>query len=436
MVMSASAACGPGDTTGPCSVHAISAGGYFTCALLGEGVVKCWGENAYGDLGTSDLDNRGDAPDEMGDHLHPLDLGAGRAATAVVTGFAHGCALMSGGSVKCWGHASVGQLGLGDTEDRGDSPGEMGTALPAVPLGDTKPVQMLAAGADHTCALFEGGKVKCWGFNYSGQLGLGDTLKRGAAAGEMGGALPYVNLGEGVKARQIVAGGSHTCALFTTGKVKCWGDNTNGELGLGDHTSRGKTPGQMGDALPYVDLGAGRTAVQIAAGWDHTCALLDDGAVKCWGHNDFGQLGLGDTESRGNSLSDMGDHLPPVNLGEGLTVVQIAAGVGHTCAVTDVGVKCWGRNDLGQLGLGDTDLRGDEPGEMGDTLPFVDLGEDAHATALTLGATHTCALVGPLGVKCWGDNYSGQLGQGDAKDRGDSPDQMGDELSPVDLGAP
>ena len=159
------------------------------------------------------------------------------------------------------------------------------------------------------------------------------------------------------------------------GVIKCWGSNDYGQLGLGDTSIRGDGPGEMGDDLPAVDLGPGRTAKMIAGGSNHACAVLDDDSVKCWGRNDYGQLGLGHTSDRGDNINEMGDKLPAVDLGTGRTAKMISAGEAHTCALLDDdSLKCWGRNDYGQLGIGDTDRRGDGPGEMGDDLPFVDLG--------------------------------------------------------------
>jgi alpha-tubulin suppressor-like RCC1 family protein len=131
----------------------------------------------------------------------------------------------------------------------------------------------------------------------------------------------------------------------------------------------------MGDNLPAVDLGAGKTAVQISGGGEsNTCALLNDASVKCWGSNSLGQLGLGDTETRGDGPGEMGDNLLAIDLGTGKTVVQISANIGHACAVlNDASVKCWGYNEFGQLGLGDTEHRGYKPGQMGDDLPAVSL---------------------------------------------------------------
>jgi alpha-tubulin suppressor-like RCC1 family protein len=348
--------------------------GVSPCALLDDGSVKCWGSNAYGTLGLGDMKNRGDEPGEMGDALPPVNLGS-RRAISISVGSGHACAVLDDGSAKCWGHNHLGQLGLGDTEDRGDEPGEMGDALPAVNLGNGARLTAIAAGYAHTCALLQNGSVKCWGFGGDGSLGLGDTEGRGDEPGEMGGALPAVNLGSGRRATAIAAGGSDSCALLDDGSIKCWGYNPLGRLGLGDSEWRGDEPGEMGDDLPTVSLGTGRQAVRISARNGLVAAVLDDGALKSWGYNDLGQLGLGDIETRGDELGDMGDALPAVNLGSGRSASSVAASGNHSCALLDDGtLKCWGGNAYGSLGLGDTENRGDQPGEMGDALPAVELG--------------------------------------------------------------
>lgn len=139
-----------------------------------------------------------------------------------------------------------------------------------------------------------------------------------------------------------MAASGHTCAVLSHGAVKCWGRNEWGQLGLGDPFDRGANPGDMGDSLPAVDLGSGQGAVALAVS-SHTCALLSDGSVKCWGLNDYGQLGLGDTENRGDGPGEMCDNLPAVSLGTGRTAVGLVAGWGHGCARLDDGsAKCWG----------------------------------------------------------------------------------------------
>ena len=224
---------------------------------------------------------------------------ASGAAAVIAAGTNHSCALLEGGNVKCWGANNFGQLGAGDTVARGDGAGEMGDALPVIALGTGRTATAIAAGNNHTCALLDDASVKCWGYNFRGQLGLGDTAHRGDGGGEMGDSLPAVALGPGRVPSAITAGANHSCALFDDGTVKCWGDNLGGKLGLGDTVDRGDGPNEMGDDLPVLMLGTGRTATAITAGANHTCSVLDDGTVKCWGDNAFGKLGLGDTDDRG-----------------------------------------------------------------------------------------------------------------------------------------
>ena len=157
--------------------------------------------------------------------------------------------------------------------------------------------------------------MKCWGLNTGGELGLGDKLARGDESGEMGDLLPSVKLGTGRKPIGIGAGSWHTCALLDNHDVKCWGC-PGAALGLGDDLAHGDDPSDMGDQLPKVDLGTGRTAIALAVGGDHNCAALDNGTVKCWGMNDDGNLGIGSTiASVGGKPGEMGDKLPAVDLG-------------------------------------------------------------------------------------------------------------------------
>ena len=203
----------------------------------------------------------------------------------------HSCAILDSGKVKCWGENPYGQLGLGDKKSRGDKPNQMGTSLMYVGIEST--VVQLRLGSFHTCAQLDNGKVKCWGYNHYGQLGYGDIKHRGDDSNEMGDNLPYVDVGGTVV--QIELGQSHTCALLDNGKVKCWGNSFYGQLGYGDKNNKGDNSNEMGDNLPYVDVGG--TVVQLELGYEHTCALLDNGKVKCWGHNNFGQLGVGDANN-------------------------------------------------------------------------------------------------------------------------------------------
>jgi alpha-tubulin suppressor-like RCC1 family protein len=190
----------------------------------------------------------------------------------------------------------------------------------------------------------------------------------------------------------------------------------------------------MGDNLPAIDLGSGRTALAISAGSAHACALLDNSAVKCWGFNTNGQLGQGSVDHLGDAGSEMGDNLPAIDLGSGRTALAISAGSAHTCAVLDnSAVKCWGYNNNGQLGQGSTSNLGDGSGEMGDNLTAIDLGSGRTALAISAGSAHTCALLDNSAFKCWGQNDNGQLGQGSTSNLGDGSGEMGDNLTAIDL---
>jgi hypothetical protein len=162
----------------------------------------------------------------------------------------------------------------------------------------------------------------------------------------MGANLPSVDLGANWTVVEVAAGGyhtsGHTCARLENGAaraVKCWGRNNHGQLGLGDTTDRGDVGGGMGGNLSAVQLGTGRSAVALSLGWGHSCALLDDASVKCWGEN-AGTLGQGDRNNRGDVGGEMGDILPAVDLGDGRTAVQIATGDSHTCALLDNAQLC------------------------------------------------------------------------------------------------
>ncbi len=418
----------------PHTAIGIATGTGHSCALLDNGQIKCWGGAWSGQLGTGSVANKGDQAGQLGNALGYVDLGGQFSATAVVAGDEHTCALLDDGKVKCWGANDFGQLGLGNAVYRGDNAGEMGNSLPTVNLGTGRTAKQLAAGGWHTCAILDNNNVKCWGKNTYGQLGLGDANHRGDGAGEMGDSLPAVNLGSGRTAKQIAAGWGHTCAVLDNNTLKCWGGNGYGQLGQGKQDLLGNDPGEMA-ALAAISLGTGRTVRSVAGGSAHTCAVLDNYAVKCWGRNDYGQLGLGDTVNRGDNAGEMGDSLPAVALGTGRTGRIVGAGEYHSCAKLDNNtVKCWGKSSFGELGLGDTTTRGDGLNEMGTALPAVSLGSGRTVKLLSTRMFHTCAILDNDQVKCWGWNPYGGLGLGDVNTRGDGPSEMGDSLAQVQLG--
>lgn len=296
-------------------------------------------------------------------------------AKAVGAGHGDTCELMNGGGVKCWGWNFAGQLGDETTMDR---------LKPVRVLGVANDVQAIAVGGAHNCALTKAGGVMCWGNNGSGQLGDGTT-------GNSATPLRVVGLTSGVKA--IAAGGAHTCALLVGGAVKCWGSNVTGQLGIG-----ASGPG-TGSTTPVQVSGLSSGVAAIAAGPLHTCAVVAGGAVKCWGSNSDGELG--------NGTKDLA--ASPVNVTGLLGVVALALGASHTCALTNAGaVKCWGRNILGALGDGT---------QNGSTVPVGVFGLSSGVAAIAAGDQHSCALTTGGGVKCWGTNGAAQLGDGILGDR-------------------
>lgn len=421
---------------GPARITSVSAGYSHTCAVLDAGRLKCWGSNDSGELGQGDNRSRGFSLAHMGDALPEILLGTGLSLSAVTASLDRNCALFLDGRVKCWGGNPVGELGLGNIRNWGDNSAEMGDSLAFVNVADGLQVASLGAGDHHTCAITIDGGLKCWGLNSFAQFGLHHRNPRGWKSNQMGSILEYVNLGTGRTARSVAGGAHHTCAVLDDNSLRCWGCSSFGQLGLGYTDSC--PPSVLGaELLPTVSLGTGRTAVAVTAGKEHTCALLDSGEVKCWGHNKYGQLGLGDTLDRGDEANEMGDQLPSVNLGTGRTARQIVAGSDHTCALLDDGsVKCWGYNTYGQLGQGDGRDRGIASGDMGDALPAVQLGAGRTAVKITAGRYHTCALLDDATLKCWGSNTRGQLGLGvPTKERiGDQPGEMGNALPAIYLG--
>lgn len=346
-------------------IQAIATGSYgsHTCALTTVGGVKCWGFNDHGQLGDGTTTDRS---------IPTVAVGLSMAVQAIATGGyqsgSHTCVLFTTGGVKCWGSNNYGQLGDGTTTDRT-------TAVDAVGLTDG--VQAISLGAYHSCALTTEGTVKCWGYNYYGQLGDGSTTNRTTAVSSLG-------LSGGIIA--IALGGHHSCGVTSVGGVKCWGWNINGQLGDGTTTSR---TAAVGSSL----LSTGIQSVNL--GYWHSCAITDAGGVKCWGSNSDGQLGDGTTTNRSTAV----DSLALV-----AGVQAISLGTFHTCAITTVGgVKCWGSNGYGQLAYG----------TLTDQYSAVDsVGLSTGIHAIKLGYDHTCALTTTGGVKCWGRNKYGHLGDG------------------------
>ena len=335
----------------------IAAGGFHTCAVTAAGAVMCWGSNASGQLGDGTTVQR-NVPVKV------AGLGSGMAS--VTAGGSHTCASTQGGGAKCWGDNTFGQLGDGTMVQR---------LTPVDVVGLASGIATLSAGGDHTCALLAGGGLQCWGANRHGELGNGSTTPRTTLSNVYG-------LGSGVTS--IASGQFHTCAMSGS-SINCWGDNTAGQLGTGSLIQR---------LVPVDVFGLSAGVVRVTTGGYHTCVVTTKAALKCWGDNTYGQLGIGNTQEQ---------NVPVMVPSLFSNVSMVSAGEYHTCALTTAGgVKCWGSNSAGQLGDGTTTDR---------TTPVDVVGLTSGVTAIAAGHHHTCALV-RSGVQCWGDNAYGQLGDG------------------------
>jgi alpha-tubulin suppressor-like RCC1 family protein len=317
----------------------------------------------------------------------------------VVAGMDHACALLDTGQVRCWGRDNTGQLGNGG-EPSGLDQDEPVAVVSVTGTGRLTQVTQLSAGIDTTCARLASGRAVCWGDGGNGQLGDGQVSSRPRPTTVLNpaGTAPLTGVA------RVGVGEDHACAVLTSGQARCWGENTEGQLGVGDVF--GETTG-----LPLVVLNGGGTGpltgvTQIAAERAHTCAVVSGGA-RCWGAGDFGQLGNDDTED---------STLPVVVVGvtgRALTgVSQVTVGDQVSCARQTTGrAVCWGLGD--RLGDGTRD-DASRPGVVADPSGDDDLGGVAGIEA---GDTHTCARLTGGGLRCWGNNAEGQLGDGTIETR-------------------
>ena len=380
----------------------LDAGDEHTCAVLADRSVRCWGRGLAGRLGYGNEQN------VLGAGAGgPVNLGPGRDARAIASGDFHTCAILDDGGVRCWGLGANGRLGYGSTANV-TSP----VFAPPVSLGAGRRATAITAGASHTCAIVDDGTVRCWGNGVSGRLGYGSQASIGddeapAAAGP-------VDIGPGRRAVAISAGDFHTCVIRDDGSLVCWGFGSGGQLGYGNSNDVGgdETPGASGP----VNLN-GHAVRAVSGGKGHTCVVLDDGSVRCWGFGADGRLGYG-SQSTILGAADA----PPVNLGPGRTAVAVSVGEAHSCAILDTGaVRCWGFGGNGRLGYGSTDSIGDGAGETPASAGPVSLGGGRTARAISLGYSHTCALLDDGTLRCWGFGGSGRLGYGNETSVGDSP---------------
>jgi alpha-tubulin suppressor-like RCC1 family protein len=356
----------------------------------------------------------------------------------------HTCARISGGAVRCWGLGSNGQLGYGSTLTIGDN--EVPSSAGPVNLGTGRTATQVGAGENRSCALMDNAQVRCWGSGGFGGLGYGSTEDVGA-----GGSSPAVasrgpiNFGAGHTVKAISIGNQGNCAILDDDTLKCWGQAGDGVLGYGNETTIGdnETPAAVGP----VDLNNSgpNTAKAVSTSSAHTCAILTDNTVRCWGLNTKGALGYGVPATTAQTLS-LGDEsgetpasLGPVDLVPGSNDVALAIAAGgepsdisgeFTCAIlgappaTSGPVKCWGTGFQGRLGTGNTNNIGDDTGETPADFDPINLGIGRTAKAITVGAGHACAILDDGSVRCWGSGFRGRTGHGNELDIGDGSDEM------------
>jgi alpha-tubulin suppressor-like RCC1 family protein len=338
---------------------------FFSCARTSGTTGKCWGRNTFGQLG-----------DGNSNHVNVATAVTG-ATTAgrIATGPVHSCSTNPANtSLSCWGYGYSGQLG---NNSSGTSNLNF-AAVPVLNVGLTPysgtSITALATGGDstgfyygHSC-MIDNGTVRCWGYNSNGQLGDGTTSQRAT--------VPSTGL-LGTSATDVAAGDYFTCAIGSGGLVYCWGLNASGQLG----------DGTVVDKLTPTSTGLS-PAINISAGARHACAIDSANNLSCWGDNTSGQIGTGVTGGSFNT---------PQAVGSGYA--KVVAGKNHTCALTTAGaVKCWGANPMGQLGDGTT-TGTNAPG----ATPIA-----SGALDISVGWDHSCARTS-TGIQCWGRGLMGQL---------------------------
>jgi alpha-tubulin suppressor-like RCC1 family protein len=337
---------------------AVSTGHHHTCALITDNTVRCWGYNAYGQLGNGTTT----------DNPNTVQVSGLTGVLQVSSGRLHTCARITGNLVRCWGYNGYGQLGDGSATNR---------TTPVAVSGLTN-VAQVDSGYYFTCALITDGTVRCWGYNGNGQLGNGTNST----------SYTPVMVAGITTARFIVAGTHHACAVLADTTVRCWGYNAYGQIGDGTASDR---------FSPVVVSGLSGVT-QVSANGHTTCAVLASGGVRCWGYNGYGDVGDGTTSVR----------YTPVAVSGISNAVEVATADDHSCArLVDGTVRCWGYGGYGQLGNGSA---------ANSYTPVVVSGLSG-ATELDVAYHHSCALLTDRSVRCWGYNGNYQLGDGTTANR-------------------
>ncbi len=350
-------------------VSGLSVGGVANYALLPDGALKAWGAGQNGRIGDGTTINRSTPVDVR---LQPSDQ-----LRQVSGGGDHACAATVNNDVLCWGWNAYRQTGSTSSSDQ---------LYPFKVAALNGSAASVDAGGQHSCAVMNSGGIKCWGANSYGQLGIGPSGTSVSAA-------PLDVVGLGATALAVSTGYLHSCALLSNRTVKCWGHNGYGQLG---------NNGNADSPSPVDVIGLDGDVSGIAAGWYHNCALHTAGKVKCWGSNSNGQIGNNTTMNQKTAVEVISRD-----------ALSIAAGGYQTCAVRTLGkAQCWGKNNYSQLGDNTTTDRW-VPVDVQGLYGFVQaIGTDGGLYSWG----HSCALLSNSKVQCWGNNYWGQLGDGTSID--------------------
>jgi alpha-tubulin suppressor-like RCC1 family protein len=363
------------DGPAPLRWLSVSAGGAHTCAVRSDGTAWCWGSNSNGQLGNG---SSASSP-------APVRVVGLSGVTQVAADWVHSCAVTSDGSAYCWGENDGMQIG--DPKAEASYPGCVsGGCTEPVKVVQLSDVVAVGTGGRHSCAIVKSGQPYCWGFNELGQLGDGKMPNDSASPS------PVVGLGN---AASISGSPWHTCAGTKDGKALCWGDNTDGNLGVEDPAESDKP---LAVAIPNV--------AAVVAGDTHTCALTQGGRVLCFGGNAAGQLGDGTTDDSPAAVEAMSGGR------------AVSTTVDHSCAVDDQGaVWCWGSNgtDNNSDGVPETTTgKLGQPLTVKSSLKPQKVAGVTDAAAVATGDDHTCALTSAGAIWCWGENADGQLGSASA----------------------
>lgn len=359
------------------AVDRVAAGDAHTCAIADDGDVWCWGDNSFGQLGNSAFPS-GDSPVPV----RTSGFGAGRSATQIAAGANHTCVRANDGTVWCWGEGSFKQLGSG----AGSQPDPV-----QVSLGVGITASRIFAGGNTTCALTSDSKLTCWGRNNKGQIGNGTTQASGGVT-----PTAVTDIPGSFTVADVEVGDQHVCAVATGGSaVHCWGYDNKGQLGtVSDGFADRSTPTQT-DSV-------GGTVRSISAGVQFTCATLTDNSASCWGNNANGQLGRGSVTPTTASTPASTAVIGSIN--------KVVTGTNHACALmTAGGVQCWGSSLNGQVGNGTSGANVLAPAAVS--------GLSGTVLDIATGANHACAVTATGAVQCWGANTLGQLGVNDQADR-------------------